>query len=80
VPRVKYAMDYRPTDSFSMSYASRKVIFPGVRLENSSLDLLRHRSEYNNISSRLFSLSICSPFEHFLTSLYLLYFYFAYFF
>jgi hypothetical protein len=22
-------MDYRPTDSFSMSYASRKVIFPG---------------------------------------------------
>jgi hypothetical protein len=29
VPRVKYAMDYRPTDSFSMSYASRKVIFPG---------------------------------------------------
>jgi len=29
VPRVKYAMDYRPKNSFSMSYASRKVIFPG---------------------------------------------------
>jgi hypothetical protein len=30
VPRVKYAMNYRPTNSFSMSYASREVIFPGV--------------------------------------------------
>jgi len=30
VPRVKYAMNYRPKNSFSMSYASRKVIFPGV--------------------------------------------------
>jgi len=29
VPRVKYAMDYRPKNSFSMSYASRKVVFPG---------------------------------------------------
>jgi len=29
VPRVKYAMDHRPRNSFSMSYASRKVIFPG---------------------------------------------------
>ena len=29
MPRAKYAMDYRPIDSFSMSYASRKVIFPG---------------------------------------------------
>jgi hypothetical protein len=29
VSRVKYAMDYRPRNSFSMSYASRKVIFPG---------------------------------------------------
>jgi len=30
VPRVKYAMNYRPKNSFSMSYPSRKVIFPGV--------------------------------------------------
>jgi len=30
VPRVKYAMDYGPKNSFSMSYASRNVIFPGV--------------------------------------------------
>jgi len=30
VPRVKYAMNYRPKNSFSMSYTSRKVIFPGV--------------------------------------------------
>jgi len=30
VPRVKYAMDYRPVNSFSMSYASRKVIFAGA--------------------------------------------------
>ena len=30
VPCVKYAMDYRPTDSFSMSFTSSKVIFPGV--------------------------------------------------
>jgi len=30
VPRVKYAMNYRPTNSFSMSYASREVIFPDV--------------------------------------------------
>jgi hypothetical protein len=30
VPRVKYAMNYRPKNSFSMSYASRKVIFPGA--------------------------------------------------
>jgi len=29
VLRVKYAMNYRPKNSFSMSYASRKVIFPG---------------------------------------------------
>jgi len=29
VPRVKYAMNYRPKNSFSMSYASRKDIFPG---------------------------------------------------
>jgi hypothetical protein len=33
VPRVKYAMDYWPIDSFSMSYASRKVIFPGADVE-----------------------------------------------
>jgi len=33
VPRAKYAMDYRPIDSFSMSYASRKVIFPGGALK-----------------------------------------------
>jgi hypothetical protein len=30
VPRVKYAMDHCPKNSFSMSYASRKVIFPGA--------------------------------------------------
>jgi hypothetical protein len=30
VPRVNYTIDYRPKNSFSMSYASRKVIFPGV--------------------------------------------------
>ena len=29
MPRVKYAMNHRPKNSFSMSYASRKVIFPG---------------------------------------------------
>ena len=27
---VKYAMNYHLKNSFSMSYASRKVIFPGV--------------------------------------------------
>jgi len=32
VPHVKYAMNYRPRNSFSMSYASRKVIFPGVAM------------------------------------------------
>jgi hypothetical protein len=32
VPRVKYAIDYWPKNSFSMSYASLKVIFPGVEL------------------------------------------------
>ena len=31
MPRGKYAMNYRPKNSFSMSYASRKVIFPGVQ-------------------------------------------------
>jgi hypothetical protein len=30
VPHVKYAMDYRPRNSFSMSCASRMAIFPGV--------------------------------------------------
>jgi len=30
VPRVKYAMDYCPKNSFSMNYVSRKVIFPVV--------------------------------------------------
>jgi len=30
VPRVKYAMDSRPKNSFSMSYTSHKVNFPGV--------------------------------------------------
>jgi len=29
VPRIKYATDYWPKNSFSMSYGSRKVIFPG---------------------------------------------------
>ena len=29
MPRVKYAMNYHPKNSFSMSYASGKVIFPG---------------------------------------------------
>jgi hypothetical protein len=28
--RVKYAMDYRSKNSFSMSCASRMVIFPGA--------------------------------------------------
>jgi len=32
VPRVNYAMEYRPENSFSMSYASRKVIFPGASI------------------------------------------------
>jgi hypothetical protein len=35
VPRVKYAMDYRPKNSFSTRYASRKVIFPGGGVESS---------------------------------------------
>jgi len=35
MPRVKYAMDYRPKNSFSMSYASRKVIFPGEEVDGS---------------------------------------------
>jgi len=30
VPRVKYAMDYCPRNSFPMSYASCKVILAGV--------------------------------------------------
>jgi len=30
VPLVSYAMNYRPKNSFSMSYASHKVIFPCV--------------------------------------------------
>ena len=29
MPRIKYAMNYHPKTSFSMSYVSRKVIFPG---------------------------------------------------
>jgi hypothetical protein len=36
VPRVKYAMDSRPRNSFSMSCASRMVIFPGVSLRRAS--------------------------------------------
>jgi len=32
VPRVKYPMEYRLKNSFSMGCASRKVIFPGIRL------------------------------------------------
>jgi hypothetical protein len=40
VPRVKYAMDYRPRNSFSMSCASRMVIFPGA-LESGSHAALR---------------------------------------
>jgi len=32
VLRVKYAMDHRPTNSFSMSYASGKAIFPGAAM------------------------------------------------
>jgi len=32
VPHVKFAMNYRHKNSFSMSYVSRKVIFPGVLL------------------------------------------------
>jgi hypothetical protein len=30
VPRVKYTKNHQPRNSFSMSYALRKVIFPGV--------------------------------------------------
>ena len=29
MPRVKYAMDYHPRNCFSMTCASRMVIFPG---------------------------------------------------
>jgi hypothetical protein len=36
VPRVKYTMNYRPINSFSMSYVSRKVIFPGARKLNTA--------------------------------------------
>jgi len=32
-------MEYRPKNNFSMSYASRKVIFPGVHLSASHLAL-----------------------------------------
>ena len=41
MPRVKYAMDHRPKNSFSMSYASRKVIFPGVLLVQRGLRIGR---------------------------------------
>ena len=34
MPRIKYAMDYRRRNSFSMSYASHKVIFPGASMIN----------------------------------------------
>ena len=34
MPHIKYAMDYRPRNSLSMSYASCKVIFPGVSAED----------------------------------------------
>jgi hypothetical protein len=37
VPRVKYTMDYRPKNSFCMSYASRKVIFPGASSASGSV-------------------------------------------
>ena len=30
--RIKYAMNYHSKNSFSMSYASHEVIFPGVLL------------------------------------------------
>ena len=44
--RVKYAMNYRPKNSFSMSYASRKVIFPGVGISyHISLLLITHEIE-----------------------------------
>jgi hypothetical protein len=33
VPRAKYAMEYRPKNCFSMSFASRMVIFPDVYLD-----------------------------------------------
>jgi hypothetical protein len=47
VPRVKYAMDYRPKNRFSMSYASRKVVFPGVLTNASELLVLTHKITYN---------------------------------
>ena len=36
MPRVQYAMDDRPKNSLSMSYAWRKVNFPGVWLVEGS--------------------------------------------
>ena len=42
MPRVKYAMNYRPKNSFSMSYASRKVIFPGVAIPQCIDDYNHH--------------------------------------
>jgi hypothetical protein len=53
VPRVKYAMDYRPKNSFSMSYASRKVIFPGegqISINDQAItDIIALRSILNNL-------------------------------
>ena len=41
MPRVIYAMDHRPRNRFLMSYASRKVIFPGgLSLFNNALKSL----------------------------------------
>jgi len=45
VPRVKYAMNYRPKNSFSMSNASRKVIFPGAEKILTEVELSREYDE-----------------------------------
>ena len=54
MPRVKYAMNYGPKNSFSMSYASRKVIFPGVdrNVVNCQLNALKCDSAKLSITYR----------------------------
>jgi len=60
VPGVKYAMDYRPKNSFSMSYASRKVIFPGAVDQQATTVAYKQQGSYTKTQNQLHNLNYVS--------------------
>ena len=59
VSRVKYAMNYCSKNSFSMSYASRKVIFPGESFQAKHYMKLMFTHNENSCQWNIINCSSC---------------------